>query len=125
MTRLPDHALEVLTNAAAVGAVNARASHAGTPTWDELNPGQKNGIRESALPFIFHGTKALAGLGYRKPRTITTADEVRELRNGAVVTTIFGDASTIWDRVRNGRPGTYDFLVKSGPATVLHEGDQP
>ena len=122
MNRLPDYALEVLTNAAAEGTVNARASHAGTPAWDELTPGQKNGVRESALPFIFHGTKALATLGYRKPRTITTIEEVDSLPAGSVVSTVYGDASTIHAHLRGKGSIGYKFLIKYGPATVLREG---
>ena len=76
---LADHDLSVLVDAAAAGAVNSRAAHHGGPSWDDLDAGDKNDVREAALPFIFHGTKALEVLGYTKPRTVASSREIEEL----------------------------------------------
>jgi hypothetical protein len=65
--RIDDHDLTEMVQAAASGSVNSRANLHGRPAWDDLPAGDKNAVRELALPFIFHGTKALHELGYRKP----------------------------------------------------------
>lgn len=63
---MDDHTLTMMVDAAAEGVVNSQAQWKGGPTWDELDAGQKNSVREAALPFIYHGTKVLASLGWSK-----------------------------------------------------------
>jgi hypothetical protein len=94
--RLSDHDLTELVECAASGAINSAAGHRGTPDWAALDAGAKNRVREAALPFIFHGTKALAGLGYRKPRTITTPEELDALPENTVI--------------RDAEPATMQFM---------------
>jgi len=62
---------------------------------------------------------AVLALGYRKPRTITTTEELDTLPEGSVVLTCFGDAC----QMRGTREDltAWHFLVKYGPATVIHE----
>ena len=61
--------------------------------------------------------------GYRKPRTISTIEEVDALPKKAVVMTAFGDALTIYRSPRI-PVEHYHFLVADGlTATVLHEPD--
>jgi hypothetical protein len=123
---LSDHDLTTLVDAAARGvAASAAAWHGGTP-WDEMDAMTQNNVREAALPFIFHGTKALADLGYRKPRMVTTAEELRALPEGAVVIDSSGDVS----QLRSGEWCGYEtaplpssFMARYLPATVIHEGD--
>jgi hypothetical protein len=123
--RLNDHELTVLVEAAASGAVNSRAAIHGGSTWDEMDPATKNNYREAALPFILHGTKELASLGYRKPRTITTREEVEALWDGSVVSDSAGDVSEkrggLWCSYETA-PMSDSRLAKYLPATVLHEG---
>lgn len=85
MSRLTDHELTVLVESAAKGATDSWSGHHGSPTWAQLAAPEKNLVRETALPFIFHGTKALADLGWSKPRVITTAEELDALPVGSVV----------------------------------------
>ena len=122
MNRLPDFDLEVIVNAAAEGMWNTRASHVDGPTFDEISRGKQNEIREAALPFIFHGTNALADLGYHRHRIITTIEELDALPHGTVVMDIYGSASTI---VRDNAllpPERFHYIMSNEtPATVLYE----
>jgi hypothetical protein len=93
----------------------------------------QNNAREAALPFIFHGTKALAELGYRKPRIISSHEELDTLPQDAVVRDAEG---FVFDRDRiitpphplrwhpAGVAADVDSEVIELPATVLHEGDE-
>lgn len=65
-----DYDLTVIVESAASGAVDSRAALLGSKTWSDYDAMSKNGVREVALPFLFHGSKALADLGYRKPRVL-------------------------------------------------------
>lgn len=69
-------------------------------------------ISDAALAETIHAA------GWRKPRTITTTDEVDALPNLSIVATSQGDAETIH---RDNHDDAYHFLVLYGPATVLHE----
>lgn len=61
-----DHELTALVEAAASGACNSRVAIHGGALWEALDPATKNNYREAALPFVYHGMKALADLGYAK-----------------------------------------------------------
>ena len=125
--QLPDHELTTLVERAAQGAHDSRASIHGGPGWILLDPADKNAIREAALPFIFHGTKTLADLGYRKPRTITTAEELDALPAGSVVLDPAGlslhkNAFTGWCASNGTKSIPLDMLQHEAlPATVLNE----
>jgi hypothetical protein len=79
---LSDHDLTVLVDAAASGAIDGQAAIYGSKPWAEYDAMSKNSVREAALPFIFHGTKALAELGYSKQRLIATVEEMESLLQG-------------------------------------------
>lgn len=67
---------------------------------------------------------AILAAGYRKPRTISTLEEVDALPRKAVVMTAFGDALTIYRSPRI-PVEHYHFIVTDGlTATVLHEGPE-
>ena len=138
MNRLPDHDLSVLVEAAAEGSTNSWAAHRGSTQWDDMTAGQKNLVRETALPFIYHGTKALAELGYQKPRTIRTLDELEALKLPAIIDSPSGGPAKVEYYAGPGgqkyvEPLFYDddaddeyynltFFASFGlPATVLHE----
>jgi hypothetical protein len=129
MTRIPDHDLSVIVNSAAEGAVNARAAHHGGPTWDTLPAGDKNSVRELALPFIFHGTKALKELGYVKHREIVTVEELNDLPVGAVIRGKWlaekwaDEDGELWHVAGKGMRWDVEQLVGRGglPAMVLTE----
>jgi hypothetical protein len=130
---LSDHDLTTLVDSAARGvAASAAAWRGGTP-WDEMDAMTQNNVREAALPFIFHGTKALAELGYSKPRVITSAADLDALGQRATVLdadehiwTNDGDTLDQWGSVTHpesyGGPkwiGSADIPL---PATLLHGG---
>ena len=134
MSPLTDHDLTALVEAAASGAVNAQAAHHGGDTWDDMHPSIKNTIRENALPFIYHGTKALAELGYPKPRVIYTPEEANALPDRAAILTpgqiifrkwenYYAQGKHAWER-ELGQMVPAELLSAEGhfPATVLHEG---
>jgi hypothetical protein len=85
MTALTEHELTVMVDRAASGTWESRRQFNGGPAWSELDRATQNAIREQALPFIYHGTKALDELGYRKLRLIATEDELGALPFGSVV----------------------------------------
>lgn len=131
--RLTDHELTVCCEAAAEGVVNSRAGHAGTPTWDQLSAMEKNTVREQALPFIFHGTKALADLGYWKSPTITTAKELDDLLICDRNVVVMDDDGVILQNLAGGwaHPGGVRFMTSDlvhrsfGPSfRVLHFGEE-
>lgn len=111
--RLTDHELTVCCEAAAEGVVNSRAGHAGGPTWEQLTASQKNNVREQALPFIFHGTKALADLGFWKSPTITTAKELEDLYNSDRNVVVMDDDGLVLQNLAGGwkSPGTDRYLT--------------
>lgn len=133
MSPLTDHDLTALVEAAASGAVNAQAAHHGGDTWDDMHPSIKNAIRENALPFIYHGTKALEELGYTKPRIIMTAADLDALKFESVVLDAYGTPYVCerhrTDGTRNEwKPSGMSHLDESetllyhGPVTVIHGG---
>lgn len=93
--RLNDYELTVLVDAAASGTVNTRAAHHGGDAWADLDTGDKNTIREAALPYIFHGTKALADLGWERRKTIHTSEELAALPDMSVVRSSAGSIANI------------------------------
>ncbi|MGO4143695.1 hypothetical protein AB4Y77_01305 [Paenarthrobacter sp. YAF11_1] len=111
--RLTDHELTVCCEAAAEGVVTSRAGHAGGPAWNDLTASQKNNVREQALPFIFHGTKALADLGYWKSPTITTAEELKDLYNSDRNVVVMDDCGLILQNLAGGwkSPGTDRYMT--------------
>jgi hypothetical protein len=110
---LNDHELTVLVDRAAAGVINSQAAHQGGLTWDDLSAGRKNEVREKALPFIFHGTKALAELGWQRPRTITTEEELASLPDGAIVVSAWATYQLV------GPPfHTKEWVTLGGPAAV-------
>lgn len=127
-----DHELTVLVEAAAAGAVNSRAALHGGPDWDAMDAADKNAVREHALPFIYHGTKALSELGYIKPRIIATVEELDALLRGdANVVLLDEDGISLqnlvggWQAAAGSRRlMTSDLAFHCfGPIfTVLHEG---
>lgn len=124
--RLPDYDLEVLIDTAAEGAWNAKVAHAGGPQFAELERGRRNEIREAALPFIFHGTKALADLGYIKQRTITTIEELEKMPMRSVLATHLGGIFTkFYDMYIESEnweaKGSKSINLGDLPATVLYE----
>lgn len=64
--KLTEHELTVLVDRAAEGAWDSMASMKMLPSFRELSLIRQNEIREQALPFIYHGTKALHELGFRR-----------------------------------------------------------
>lgn len=118
MSRLPDHDLSVLVETAAESATNSWAAHKGGTQWKDLTAGQKNLVRETALPFLFHGTKALADLGYVKPRTITTADELDALKLPAIIECQNGGIAKVEYMAGPGRQKYAEFLF--GEADESH-----
>lgn len=83
--------------------------------------------QEKAEAVVDATMEVILAAGYRKPRTITTAEEVYELSEGAVVIDSAGDVS----QLRHGAWCSYETsamtprrLAKYLPATVLHEGAQ-
>jgi hypothetical protein len=67
---------------------------------------------------------SILAAGYSKPRTITTAEELDALTDGAVVIDDSGDVSQLrggfWCSYETG-PMTNHRLAKYLPATVIHE----
>lgn len=130
---LSDHDLTTLVDSAARGVVaSAAAWHGGAP-WDEMDGMAQNSVREAALPFIFHGTKALAELGYVKPRMVMTPAEANALPDRAAILTpggiifrkwagYYGEGKDAWER-ELGQVVPAELLSAEGhfPATVLHE----
>jgi hypothetical protein len=125
--RLNDYELTVLVEAAASGTVNSRASIHGGSTWDEMDPATKNNYREAALPFILHGTRELSTLGYSKPRTITTAEELDALPVGSVILdgsglSLHKNEFTGWVASNGAKNIGAEMLLREAlPATVLYE----
>jgi len=67
---------------------------------------------------------AVEAMGYRKPRTITTREELEALPQGSIVLDATGDVT----RLRGGswytyetEPMTHTRMSRYLPATVLHE----
>lgn len=132
LERLNDHELTVCVETAARGVINSRAGHTGGPTWDKLTPDQKNTVREQALPFIFHGTKALADLGFWKSPTITTSDELEQLYTSDRTVVVMDEDGLILQNLAGGwkSPGTDRYLTSAmvhhafGPSfRVIHFGE--
>lgn len=86
---LTDHELTVLVETAGQGATDSWAGHYGSRTWSDLDAGEKNTVRETALPWIYHGTKALPDLDWVRQRIIRSVEELRQLPALAVV--LFND----------------------------------
>lgn len=72
----------------------------------------------------------LHNLGYRKPRTITTVEELEELPVNSVIVDYLGsayqwgiglDGSEGWASTRDSNPITTNHLLRFQPLTVLHE----
>jgi hypothetical protein len=123
---LNDHELTVLVDAAASGAIDAQAALHGSTPWADMDPMSKIAVKEAALPFIFHGTKALADLGYSKPRLVTTVDEMDALPVGSVVLDPLGlslHRDIIgWNCSNGTRHVDREELERDAfPATVIHE----
>lgn len=122
--RLPDEDLTVLVERAAKGVHESRQA---TP-WEEVSRIEQNVRREQYLPVIFHGTKALYDLGYRKPRTITTHTEVVRLPRGSV---LYDNSEITWLLMPDGEGGQFWLMAGDTeeytgmdielPATVLRE----
>lgn len=137
MSRLPDVDLTVLVQAAAEGSVNSRAAHHGGPAWVDLAPGAQNSVREVALPFMFHGSKALAGLGYFKARQVGAGSEIAGCTSGALlrVMRLSDGGGWVYERmsgdtwVYGGHYANSERLLERYPAeeyvlTLLYPGDQ-
>lgn len=128
--RLSDEDLTVLVDRAAEGAWNSRVANSFPEgfLYADLDRAKQNELREEALPYIFHGTQALADLGFRKPRTVGSIKELDTLpaatvvmsANGAYFGKTHADAS-YWNRI--GAEGPFHPGWIKLPATVLHEGD--
>ena len=112
-----DYDLTVLVDAAAEGSTNSRANLTGSNRWDELDGRQKNLIREAALPFIYHGMKALEGLDYKKPRTITTPAEIDALPKDTLFTSQYGQGLVMHPDFI----GDKEFAPNVLPAVVYYE----
>lgn len=126
---LNDHELTVLVEAAASGVVNTQASLRGGKGWDDLSGDQKGDVREIALPFIYHGTKALEDLGYRKAQTVFTDAELDELPVGARVWDVDGEIYEKGDLVIDanhwlviGTDRHYTQAAIHLPATIVRGG---
>jgi len=133
---LNDHELTELVEAAAEGVTTSRANNGRGLAWDVMGPMQKNNIREAVLPFIFHGTKALADLGWEHRRTIHTVEELMELTLPAVLDCHGGGVAKIEHMAGPGITQKYaeflfgedelsvslsEFATFALPATVLKE----
>jgi hypothetical protein len=129
---LSDHDLTTLVDAAARGVAESAAAWHGVPPWDEMDAMTQNNVREAALPFIFHGTKALAELGYVKPRLVATVDELIALEDPATVLVdylenayqwgIGLDGSEGWQSTRDPNPITSNHLWRFSPITIMRGG---
>jgi len=67
---------------------------------------------------------AVLAAGYRKPRTITTREEVEALPDGSVLLDSAGDVAHLRDGFwfsYETSPMTHHRMAKYTPATVLHE----
>lgn len=93
---LNDHELTVLVEAAAEGATTSRANHGRGLQWASMGPMQKNAVREAALPFIYHGTKALADLGWERRRVIHTEEGRAALKDMTVVRSAAGTIANVF-----------------------------
>jgi hypothetical protein len=100
-----EHELTILVDRAAEGSWNSKAALHGLPEFSLLDRAKQNEIREAALPFIFHGTKALKELGYQKPRLIITTEELTALPPGVVVHE--RKYEMIWEKQSDGEGGTF------------------
>lgn len=118
---LNDHELTVLVEAAASGVVNTQASLRGGNGWDALNNDQKGDVREIALPFIYHGTKALEDLGYTKPRTVMSSAEMEELlHSDANVVLMDEDGAIIQNLAGGWKSPSSDRFMTSPMAHLVH-----
>lgn len=88
--RLSDSDLTVLVERAPQGSWDSQLGPASGTMWDEVPHGTKNSYREQVLSIIFHGTKALHELGYRKQYPVGTVDELDALPGGAAIRDIDG-----------------------------------
>lgn len=76
--------------------------------------------------YAFHIAEGLIESGYRKPRTVTTRDEVLALHEGAVLLDSAGDVAQLRGGLWCGyeaSPMSPSRQAKYIPATVLHEGE--
>ena len=133
MSTLTDHDLTALVEAAASGSYNSKAAHIGAPDWEHVDAASKNIIREHALPFIFHGTKALEELGYRRPRTVISIEELDALPAESIVRDANGFT---WDKWWDEDGHEFSWWATTGdrvqyspkrvilPATILHVGGE-
>ena len=121
LERLNDHELTVCVETAAKGVTDSRAKHAGGPTWDKLNAAQKNAVREQALPFIFHGTRALADLGFWKTPTIATSTELQDLYDSDRNVVVMDDEGLILQNLAGGwkSPGSEHYLSSARAFTLF------
>ena len=109
MTNLvSDYDLEQMVNAAAEGRADVMAMLGTGLPWNELTDTHKNAMREAYLPVIFHGTKVLEDIGWRKD-VYVTFDEVEDLPDGTAILTpgqilfvkydnLEGDGKVMWVR---------------------------
>lgn len=76
---------------------------------------------------------AILAAGYRKPRTITTTEELDTLPVDSVIVDYRGsayqwgiglDGSEGWASTRDSNPITTNHLLRFQPLTVLHEGSR-
>lgn len=118
---LTDYDLTVLVETAASGAVNSRAAHHGGPEWEALDPAGKNAVREHALPFIFHGAKALEDLGFTRPRTVMSSREMEELfESDANVVLMDEDGAIIQNLAGGWKSPSSDRFMTSPMAHLVH-----
>jgi hypothetical protein len=93
-------------------------------------------IHPNGVAYVDHkgGSDAILAAGYRRPRTITTVEELDALRFQAVVLDAYGTPYVCerhrTDGTRNEwKPSGMDHLEDSetilyhGPAVVIHEGE--
>lgn len=91
----------------------------GGPHWADMTLARQNEVREQALPYIVAGTRALHELGYHKPRTIGTEEELEALPEGAVLVAEWATYQRVLgDWVGLGGPARTTVEL---PATVVWE----
>lgn len=125
--RVSDHDLTVLVETAAAGMWDSKAAHEGGPVFADLPRQVRNSIREAALPYVFHATKALQELGYTKPRLVATVEELAALPFESVIRDAEGHVLERWGEPEENLWATVmvGAYIPRGdialPATVLYE----
>ncbi|MFT4471397.1 hypothetical protein ACMX2H_15955 [Arthrobacter sulfonylureivorans] len=87
---LTEHELTTLVEAAAAGEWTSTYTSIGGPEWADVNPALQHEVRETAMPYVVHGFKALAGLGWERHRTVHTIEELRAVPEGMVIRNAHG-----------------------------------